>query len=146
ELVDALEAILAGRRVAVTETIAPGCPLSPAQRSPEAGEVTYCRDIAPILQRRCQVCHRRGQSAPFSLMTYHDAATWADAMREVIDEGRMPPWGASPKHGRFANDPSLSPAEKAILFRWIDSGRHEGDRAQLPTPATFPESWSIPGP
>lgn len=109
-------------------------------------EVTYCRDVAPILQRRCQVCHRPGQVAPFALLTYHDARHWAATMREVVVQGRMPPWSANPKHGTFANDPSLSAAEKRTLLRWIDTGCREGDRRDLPAAATFPDGWTIPGP
>jgi hypothetical protein len=105
--------------------------------------VTYCRDVAPVLQRRCQVCHRPGQAAPFALTSYRAAAGWAGAIREVLEDGRMPPWGANPAHGRFGNDPSLTAGEKQTLFAWIDAGCPEGDPAQLPPPAQFPEGWGI---
>src|SRR5262249_48290914 len=108
--------------------------------------VTYSRDVAPILQKRCQVCHRPGQSGPFSLMTYAHAANRAKGIREVIEERRMPPWGADPKHGKFANDPSLTDDEKRTLFAWIDADCPEGDPAHLPPPRTFPTGWAIPGP
>jgi peroxiredoxin len=146
EMRDAIEAILAGRSVAVTTTTAPGCPLRLGDRPHVAAAVTYSRDVAPILQRRCQACHRPGQSAPFGLMRYADAANWAEAMREVIDEGRMPPWSANPRHGTFANDPSLGAEEKQTLFRWIDAGCPEGDIKDLPAPKSFPKEWSIPTP
>ncbi len=107
---------------------------------------TYSRDVAPILQRRCQVCHRPGQVGPFSLLTYRQAASWSAMIREVVEQRRMPPWGADPKHGRFANDPSLGEEEKQTLFRWIDAGCPEGDPRQLPPPAAFPDGWTIPGP
>ena len=146
ELVDALEAVLSGRPVAVTATAAPGCPLPSGNRPRVESDVTFSRDVAPILQRRCQECHRPGQAAPFSLLSYADAAKWAEAMREVIEEGRMPPWGADPKHGKFANDPSLTDAEKQTLFQWIDAGCPEGDIEDLPAPRSFPKGWSIPTP
>ena len=146
ELIDALEALLAGRRVPVRVTQAPGCPLSRVARTVRPQAVTWSRDVAPIVQKRCQVCHRRGQSAPFALTGYREAAGWARAMREVIEEGRMPPWGASPQHGAFANDPSLTAGEKAVLFGWIEAGCPEGDPKDLPAPAKFPTGWSIPGP
>jgi peroxiredoxin len=146
DLVDALEAVLAGRPVKTAVTVAPGCPISRVEPERRRGAQTYCKDVAPILQKRCQVCHRPGQAAPFALTGYREAAGWARAIREVIEEGRMPPWGASPKHGTFANDPSLTSREKEILFGWIDAGCPEGNPADLPRPATFPGAWSIPGP
>jgi peroxiredoxin len=146
DLVDAVEALLADRPVSVCVTQAPGCPISRAPRAAAAHSVTWSRDVAPIVQWRCQVCHRRGQSAPFALTSYREAAGWAQAMREVIEDGRMPPWSANPKHGKFANDPSLTPSEKDVVFRWIDAGCPEGDPKDLPPPAKFPSTWSIPGP
>jgi len=146
ELVDALEAVLAGRPVAVPVTAAPGCPIGRSRPAQREATRTYCKDVAPILQRRCQVCHRPDQVAPFALLTYQGAVRWAGAIREVIEDGRMPPWGASPKHVTFANDPSLTAGEKDTLLRWIDSDCPEGDPKDLPPPATFREGWSIPGP
>lgn len=143
ELCDALDAVLAGRPVAVPVTEAPGCPLPlPDAGRPDAG-VTYSRDVAPLLQRRCQVCHRPGRAGPFSLMTYAQAAGRARAVREAVAEGRMPPWGADPKHGSFANDPSLTPDEKRTLDAWVDAGCPEGDPADLPPPRAFADGWTI---
>src|SRR5262249_52047749 len=111
ELRDAIDAVLAGRQPSTTVTEAPGCPIDrpcgdrPPGLSGQTGRsvptITYCRDIAPILQKHCQVCHRPGQVGPFALLSHADAAGWADAIREVVEQGRMPPWGASPKHGKF---------------------------------------------
>jgi peroxiredoxin len=143
DLAAALDELLTGRPVSKPVTVASGCPLSRVRRAGAGAEVTYCRDVAPILQRRCQVCHRPGQVAPFALTSYRAAAGWAGAIREVVEDGRMPPWGANPAHGRFANDPSLTAAEKRVLFAWIDAGCPEGDPAQLPPPARFPEGWGI---
>jgi peroxiredoxin len=146
DLQDALDAVLAGKPVSVPMTQAPGCPISRAQHVSRPARVSYCKDVAPILQKRCQVCHRPGQVAPFSLMSYHDASGWAGAIREVIEAGRMPPWGANPKHGTFANDPSLTAGEKKAVLDWIDADCPEGRSADLPAPAKFPDGWSIPGP
>jgi peroxiredoxin len=147
ELADGLDALLAGRPVSVPVTQAPGCPLSRTElgTASKAG-VTWCRDVAPIIQRRCQACHRPGGAGPFSLISYRQASGWASAMREVVEEGRMPPWGANPRHGKFANDPSLTKQEKQTLFNWVDGGCPEGDRRDLPAPARFSDGWSIPGP
>jgi peroxiredoxin len=143
ELRDAIDAVLGGRAVPVPVTAAPGCPLERDDREVIAATVTYARDVAPIVQRRCQVCHRPGQSGPFSLLTYKDAAAWAGAVREVVEDRRMPPWGADPRHGKFANDPSLTQSERKTLFAWIDAGCPEGDRRDLPPPRKFSEGWSI---
>jgi peroxiredoxin len=145
DLVEALDDLLAGRAVRIPSTPAGGCPLS-RPRVGGKGSVTWSRDVAPIVQRRCQVCHRPGQSAPFSLLSYDDAVAWSGAMGEVIEEGRMPPWGADPKHGKFSNNQSLTAEEKSTLLAWIAGGCVEGNRADLPAPRRFPEGWSIPGP
>ncbi len=146
DLAVALEELLAGKRVSVPLTEAAGCPISRVKGDPSAPSVTWCKDVAPIVQRRCVACHRPGQVAPFSLTDYGEASGWAAAIREVIDEGRMPPWSADPRHGRFANDPRLTAQEKQILFAWIDAGCPEGEPRDLPPPRTFPTEWSIPAP
>lgn len=146
ELADALDALLAGRPVAVSQTTAPGCLINRAAAAPERPAVTYSRDVAPILQKHCVTCHRPGQVGPFPLTSYRHAASHAETIREVVEDGRMPPWGAGPAHGRFANEARLTSAEKQLLFDWIDNGCSEGNPAELPPPRVFPEGWSIPGP
>src|SRR3984885_15884533 len=84
-------------------------PASPA--SPK--EVTYNRDVAPILYKNCVVCHRPNDIAPMSLMTYKDTRPWARSMREAVVQRKMPPWHADPKIGEFLNDPRLTDAEIA---------------------------------
>jgi hypothetical protein len=117
--------------------------LLPAAHSAERDTVTWCRDVAPIVQGHCQTCHRAGEVGPFTLASYKDARDRAEMIREVVAEGRMPPWGADPAYGHFSNDPSLSPQEKKLLLAWVDAGCPEGDRADLPPPAVFPEGPSI---
>jgi hypothetical protein len=108
--------------------------------------VTWCRDVAPIVQRHCQVCHRAGQVGPFSLNSFAAVSARAELIGEVITAGRMPPWSADPAHGRFSNDPSLTPAEMKTLLDWIAAECPEGDPAELPPPAVFPEGWLIGNP
>src|SRR4051794_32188969 len=72
---------------------------------------TFSKDVAPILQARCQGCHRPGEAAPMSLLTYQEARPWAKSIREAVLLKRMPPWFADPKVGHFQNDRSLSAAE-----------------------------------
>ena len=146
-LADALDQILAGKPVEVATTEVQGCPIQRAEASsskPEpTREVTYSRDVAPILQARCQSCHRAGQIGPFALASYRDAKRWSASIAEVIDDGRMPPWHADPRSGHFANDRSLAPADKATLLAWLDGSMPEGDPADLPVPARFPDDWGI---
>jgi peroxiredoxin len=146
DLADALEELLAGKAVTRPMTAAPGCLISRMTQANEQGEAktTFTKDIAPILQRRCQECHRPGQIAPFPLTTYKDASGWSAMIREVVEQGRMPPWSADPKHGKFKNDPSLTQGEKKALFDWIDAKCPEGDPADLPAPRQFTEGWNIP--
>src|SRR5215467_6764487 len=73
--------------------------------------VTFNRDVLPILQQNCQSCHRPGQIAPMSLLTYKDARPWAKAMKDAVLTKKMPPWFADPQSGHFANDRSLKPGE-----------------------------------
>ena len=143
DLAAALDELLAGKAVSVPVTEAAGCYIGRVSAPRGDAAVTYSRDIAPILQRHCQACHRPGQVAPFSLLTYEDASGWGETIQQVVSEGRMPPWGADPRHGRFRNDPSLSKAEKKLLDAWVAAGCPEGDRADLPPPEDFPDGWEL---
>jgi peroxiredoxin len=107
------------------------------------GPVTYARDVARIIQNRCQSCHREGQVAPFSLKSYDDARRHAAMIQEVVDNRRMPPWHADPRHGTFSNDRRLSVDERAILMAWVEQGTPLGDPKELPEEKSFPEGWGI---
>lgn len=150
ELRDALEAVLAGKPVARPNAPAVGCligrrpDVSPADGATHS--VTYSRQISRLMQKHCVSCHREGQIAPFTLTDHQDVAAWAETMMEVIDDGRMPPWHANPKHGQFYNDSRMEPEEKELFRDWIDAGCPEGDRAELPEPLSFAGGWGIPEP
>ena len=146
DLVDALEAVLAGRPVATPRTEAVGCRIGRASRPAEKGAVTYAKEVSRILQSHCVACHRPGEIAPFALTDYRQAAGWSSMIAEVVDEGRMPPWHASPEHGKFANDARLSAVEKRAIRDWVAAGSPEGDPADLPPPPRFVEGWQIPRP
>jgi peroxiredoxin len=146
DLAEALEELLAGKPVSVPATTAPGCLIARVAPEPAGRDVTYCRDVAPLLQNRCVACHRAGQVAPFALTSYRSAAGRAETIREVLEQGRMPPWHANPDHGRFANDARIPDSEKQIIYDWIDAGCPQGDPADLPAPRSFPDGWTIPGP
>jgi hypothetical protein len=108
--------------------------------------LTYHKDVAPVLQKHCQECHRPGEIAPFSLLTYQDARPWAKAIKEDILTKKMPPWFADPQYGHFTNDRSLSKHEIDTLVAWVDGGAKEGDLKDAPKPLTFVEGWNIPKP
>jgi hypothetical protein len=109
----------------------------------EVGRVTYAADVAKIVQDRCQSCHRAGQIAPFPLLSYDDARRHAAMIAEVVEDRRMPPWHADPRHGRFRNDRHLTPRERETLLAWVEQGAPLGDPAALPPPRTFPDGWQI---
>jgi peroxiredoxin len=145
-LADALDHVLAGKPVSTALVEAVGCRIGRVNRRPEKGKVTYSNQVARIVQARCVECHRTGQIAPFSLTSYKDVSAWAETVREVIDNQRMPPWYANPEYGHFSNDARMSSEEKRLISEWIENGCPEGDSSQLPPPATFAEGWRIPKP
>jgi len=145
-LADALDDLLAGKAVRTPSKASVGCRIGRVNPRPATGDVTYSNQIARILQARCVGCHQAGEIAPFSLTSYGDAAGWAETIREVVRDQRMPPWFASPEYGKFANDCRLSDDEKRLLNGWIDNGVPEGDRSQLPQPARLAAGWRIPKP
>src|SRR5271157_4138051 len=108
-----------------------------------AATPTFNKDVLPILQNNCQECHRPGEIAPFSLLTYTDARPWAKAMKAAVVSQKMPPWFADPKIGHFANDRRLSDAQIQTLVAWVDAGAPEGDAKDKPAPRKFQEGWNL---
>lgn len=91
---------------------------SPPPASTAAPDVTFTRDVAPILHAKCVACHRAGEVAPMALLTYQDARPWARAIKDKVVSRQMPPWFADPKVGVFSNDPSLTAGEIATIAKW----------------------------
>jgi peroxiredoxin/mono/diheme cytochrome c family protein len=143
DLAIALDELLAGKPVSVPRTEAAGCRIGRVARPKANGRITYAKHVSRILQKNCQECHRPGQIGPMSLLTFGDAAAWSDTIREVVEEGRMPPWYADPRYGKFSNDRRLSQADRDALLAWIDGGLARGDDKDLPPPRRFPEGWNI---
>jgi peroxiredoxin len=143
DLGEALDEILAGKPVTVPETPVVGCSI---RRAPRAlgGEsaVTYYRDVLPILQERCQECHRPGEVAPFPLTTYPQAVKWAADIKDATRERKMPPWkpvDGLPMHG----ERRLTDDELARLAAWVDGGTPRGDPATAPAPRHFSDGWQL---
>jgi hypothetical protein len=109
-----------------------------------SSSVTFTKDVLPVLQKNCQSCHRPGQVAPMSLLTYQEARPWAKAIKAAVTARKMPPWFADPKYGHFVNDRSLKPSDIDTLVRWADSGAAEGNPKDAPAPVQWPAGgWGI---
>src|SRR6476646_8586845 len=119
----------------IVNVILAGC-LAAAAMAATKG-VTFNKDVLPVLQKNCQECHRPGEVAPMSLLTYAEARPWAKALKAAVVTQMMPPWFADPKYGHFANDRRLSPEEIGTLSAWVDGGALEGDKKDAPAPLKF---------
>ena len=107
---------------------------------------TFARDVAPILYANCVGCHRPGEIAPMSLLTYAEARPWAQAIGRRITDGTMPPWHADATPGTFINERRLSAAQKAVITRWVAGGAPQGNPADLPPAPSFTDGWRIGAP
>src|SRR3954464_624941 len=120
---------------------------SSAQQQQTSAPVTFSKDVAPILQKSCQNCHRPGSIAPMSLLTYEDARPWARSIKSRVSQRQMPPWHVDKSIGihRFKDDPSLSDAEMATIVGWVDAGAPRGNPADMPKPRVFDDTdrWHI---
>ena len=112
-----------------------------AAAAPSAAE--FHKDIEPLLQAHCQICHRPGEIAPMPLLTYSDTRKWARAIRQAVVTRKMPPWFADNNVQHYSNDVSLSAAEIETIKNWVDSGAPEGDPNLAPAPRTFVDGWNI---
>src|SRR5262252_4196920 len=112
--------------------------------SPESANnpITFSRDVARILQERCQECHRKGSMAPMSLVTYEETRPWAKAIRERVIARQMPPWHIDRTVGvqKFKNDMSLSQSQIDTIVKWVDAGAPLGDRKDMPAPRQWPNA------
>ncbi|HKQ79068.1 MAG TPA: cytochrome c, partial [Blastocatellia bacterium] len=119
----------------------------PASRAnetkPRAKNVTFSKDVAPIFFKNCAGCHRPGEPAPMSLLSYKDARPWARSIREKVISREMPPWHADPGTGQFSNDRRLTDAEIDTIKDWVDGQSLEGDPRDLPPQPEFVEGWKI---
>ena len=111
--------------------------------SAATGSVTFSKDVAPVLQKNCQGCHRPGEAAPMPLLNYQQARPWAKAIKQAVLSKKMPPWFADPQYGHFRNDRSLAQKDIDTLVNWVDAGSPEGDPKDLPKPAEFVDGWNI---
>lgn len=129
ELRDAIDATLAGRPVAVARTEASGCFIARPVAVKKVADVTYAKDVEPIVQRYCVKCHSPGQAGPMSLRTYEQVAAWSRTIVEVLRQNRMPPSRLAPpdpRYGDFVKEPEPSATEIATIAKWVEAGTPRG--------------------
>ena len=120
---------------------------SRGQSAAAARKPTFSKDVAPIFQEKCQVCHQPNSIAPMPLLNYADAKKFASAIKSKVEARVMPPWHIDRNIGvrSFKNDRGLTDAEVGTIVSWVDGGAVEGDRADLPAPKIFadPTGWQL---
>jgi mono/diheme cytochrome c family protein len=113
----------------------------------QAKKITFTKDIAPIFQAKCEECHRAGEMAPMSLVTYQEIRPWARSIKERVAQHQMPPWHLDKTVGiqDFANDRSLTDEQIAAIVKWVDSGAPQGDPQDMPAPKQWPkdDGWQL---
>jgi len=138
---NALEELLAGKPISRPKTVGRGCLITfDAEAGAGGAQVSYNKEIAPLLQSKCVGCHSPGNIGPFALSSYEKVKGHSEMIREVLADRRMPPWDADPRYGHFKNDRSLSLTQKKLLLRWLDQGmpRDEGPDPLAQTPDAAP--------
>ena len=104
---------------------------------------TFSKDVAPILFTNCATCHRAGEIGPMPLTSFVEARPWARAIQLAVTSRTMPPWGADPAVGHFANDPRLTQKDLDTITAWTDGGAPEGNPRDLPALPAFAAGWQI---
>lgn len=141
DLQDALNAVLAGKPVRNSVTTAVGCAIDiETAAAPKSGTVSFYKDVAPILNAHCVVCHRPGEVGPFSLTTYNQARRWASDIKEYTANRQMPPWmpaASVPMRG----ERKMAATDIATLTAWVDAGAPEGDSKDAPKAPDFGDGW-----
>src|SRR3982750_4663986 len=134
-------------RLALSIAIVAAASMAASAQPQTSTPVTFSKDVAPILQKACQSCHRPGAIAPMSLLTYQDARPWARSIKAKVTAREMPPWHIDRNVGiaKFKDDPSLTDAEIATIAKWVDGGAPQGNPVDMPAPRQFSDldSWYI---
>ena len=135
------------KRAALSIVIAGSIGVVGSAQPQTSPSVTFSKDVAPILQKACQSCHRPGAIAPMSLLTFQDARPWARSIKAKVSAREMPPWYIDRHIGitKFKDDPSLTDAEIATIVRWVDQGAPAGDAKDMPPARQFADvdKWHI---
>ena len=141
-----IRVVVAGLGAGLVMALSGSGPLIPAVDAANGPAPTFAKDVAPILQARCQSCHRAGTVAPMSLVTYQDVRPWARSIRDRVSRREMPPWHLDKTVGiqKFKNDNSLTEAQVDTIVAWVDAGAPMGDPKDMPPPVQFDDdTWTI---
>jgi hypothetical protein len=122
------------------------CQSATPQTPKKSAPPTFYKDVLPILQQHCQACHRPGEIAPFPLVTYQQARSWTDQIKDAVRAKQMPPWFADPCCGEFSDDPSLTRQEIMTISSWADLNAPAGDPRQAPPSPHWADGWNIAEP
>jgi hypothetical protein len=125
----------------LTTVIVLTSPFIGSASSAHTDQITFTKEVAPIFFKNCAECHRPGEAAPFSVLSYKDVRPWAKSIREKVISREMPPWHADPNHGEFKNDRRLTQQEINTIVKWVDGGAKEGEARALPPQPKFVEGW-----
>lgn len=136
----ALDEVLAGKPVTTAETVVDGCPITFTEVT-STKPVNFAEHVEPLIRKHCMECHKPGTVAPFTLISYENVKTKANAIAEVVREERMPPWYAHSEHGTFINKRGMTDDERETILNWIKQGKPSGDLAKVPA---LPEELSKP--
>jgi mono/diheme cytochrome c family protein len=130
-------------KIIITLTVIAALSLWSLARSQATGDLTFNKDIALLFFKNCAECHRPGENAPFSVLTYKDVRPWAKSIREKVLSREMPPWHADPHTGQWANNRRLAQKDIEAIAAWVDQGAKEGDPKDLPPQPEFVDGWTI---
>jgi len=129
--------------IVLCAAIASASSSAPGQDGAKGAVPTFAKDIAPIFYRNCTGCHRPGEIAPMSLLTYDEARPYAKEIRDKVADGIMPPWHADKAHGKFANERGLTDLERVAIQRWANNGAPQGDPKDLPPAPKYVDGWAL---
>src|SRR5579863_6985944 len=113
---------------------------------PAAAQVTFSENVASIIHNRCTGCHRPGEAAPFSLISYEDVAKRGKLIAAVTESRLMPPWRAEPASYPYKDSRRLTNEELGTIQAWVKAGMPKGDPAKIPAPPKFPDGWQLGAP
>lgn len=117
--------------------------LATAANTSSTSQPTFYKDALPVLQKNCQTCHRPGEAAPMSFLTFESTRPWAKAIKAAVVSQKMPPWFADPHYGKFANDRTMSESDVKTLVAWVDGGAKAGEAKDSPAPVQWVDGWTI---
>ena len=139
--------VLLGTLAVIATTMHAAAPLALSElangRVEGAAVPTFTKDVAPIIFNNCTTCHRAGEVAPMTFLSYEDVRPWAKVIKTKVQAREMPPWGADAEHSlKMRNDRSLTRQQIDTIAAWVDGGAPKGIDADLPAMPKFAEGWT----